>query len=203
MGNEFVVLQDSDPRRAELEARGYTIVGQSWGARLRLADAPDLAIFHRAVARAQTVGIVIGELFVDAADDLFDLERANNADYPFTPATSQELMDLHAIRALWDRGLRAFGAWDGTQLVGATVIGQRVAYAETEFTSVLATHRGRGIGAAVKASSVIACAESGARVFGTGGAAVNDASLGVNRALGYDITERWYSYQPPDGMVAG
>ncbi|MFC5928816.1 GNAT family N-acetyltransferase [Cryobacterium melibiosiphilum] len=138
---------------------------------------------------------------VGAALELFELEQTNNPDYPFTPATFQELMDLEAIRALWTRGLRVFGARDGTQLVGATVIGQRDMCAETEFTLVLATHRGRGIGAAVKAASVIACAEDGVRVFGTGGAAVNDASLGVNQALGYDITERWYSYQPPDGVL--
>ncbi|TFD52235.1 GNAT family N-acetyltransferase [Cryobacterium frigoriphilum] len=141
-------------------------------------------------------------MFVEAAVALFELERTNNANYPFTPATSQELMDREAICALWSRGLRVFGAHDGDQLVGATVIGQRGGHAETEFTSVLAGHRGRGIGAAVKAASVIACAQSGARVCGTGGAAVNDASLGVNRALGYEITERWYSCQPPQGLAA-
>ncbi|WP_143466001.1 hypothetical protein [Kribbella sp. ALI-6-A] len=35
------------------------------------------------------------------------------------------------------------------------------------------------------------------RVFGTGGAAVNDASLGANLALGYVVDERWRSYAPP------
>jgi GNAT superfamily N-acetyltransferase len=196
LGDDFVVLRDDDPRRTKIEALGYTIVGQSWGARLRLADAPDLTIFRRAVSRAHRAGISIAELSVSCADDLHTLEVANNADYPYTPATSQELLDADAIRNLWERGCRVFGAWHGDLLVGATVILQRDAQTETEFTSVLASYRGRGIGAAVKAASVIACADQGARVFGTGGAAANDASLGVNRALGYEITERWYSYQP-------
>ena len=202
IGNEYLVLRDDDPARADVEARGYKVVGESWAARLRLhgpsrarADAPDLSIFHQAVARVQAAGIDVSELPVTCLDALYELERANNADYPYTPATAHGLIDADATRALWNEGLRVFGARDGNLLVGASLIAQMGTYAETEFTSVLASHRGRGIGAAVKAASVIACAGEGGRVFGTGGAAVNAGSLGMNRALGYIITERWYSYQ--------
>lgn len=75
-----------------------------------------------------------------------------------------------------------FVAYDREQLGGATLIAHRENHAETEFTSVLASHRGSGIGAAVKAASIIACADDEAHVFGTGGAAANEASLGVNQS---------------------
>lgn len=192
-----MVLRDDDPHRDDLEARGFTVVGQSWGARLEMADPPNLSICREAISRVQAAGIRISELRATSSADLYELEKANNADYPFTPATSHDLLDAAAIRALWDKGFRVFGAYDRGQLVGATLIAHGENHAETEFTSVLASHRGRGIGAAVKAASIIACADAGARVFGTGGAAANEASLGVNQALGYQITERWYSYKSP------
>ena len=199
MGNDFVVLREDDPRREDVESRGYMVVGQSWGARLELADAPEMSIFRGALARVERAGISISELPMTSSADLYELERANTADYPFTPATSHELLDAEATRDLWHKGFRVFGARDGELLVGATVIALRERHAETEFTSVLASHRCSGIGAAVKAASIIACAKDGARMFGTGGTAANEASLGVNRALGYQITERWYSYQAPLG----
>lgn len=197
MVNEHITLREDDPQRADLEAQGYTIVGQSWGARLEISDPPDLSVFEQAVSRVQAAGIRISELPVASSSDLQILEEANNADYPFTPATSQEHLDEAAARDLWNDGFRVFGAFVNGQLVGATVIKHRHDRAETEFTSVLRSHRGCGIGAAVKAASVIACVNDGARLFGTGGAAVNEASLGVNRAIGYQITERWFSYETP------
>jgi GNAT superfamily N-acetyltransferase len=197
MGNETVVLRDDDPRRDDLESRGYTVVGQSWGARLELADPPDLSIVRRALDRVTAAGVSVSELPMTAADDLYELEKANNGDYPFTPATSHDLLDADATRELWSQGFRVFGAYDGGRLLGATLIVHRGTHAETEFTSVLAARRGAGIGAAVKAASILACATDGARVSGTGGAAANGASLGVNQALGYVVTERWYSYRAP------
>jgi GNAT superfamily N-acetyltransferase len=197
MGSDFVVLREDDPRRADMESRGYTVVGQSWGARLELADAPDLSFFREAVSKAERAGISVSELPLTVSAELYDLERANTADYPYTPATSHDLLDAEATRDLWNNGFRVFGARHGHLLVGATVIAREENHAETRFTSVLASHRGRGIGAAVKAASVIACAKDGARMFGTGGAAANEASLGVNQSLGYRITEHWYSYQAP------
>ncbi len=41
---------------------------------------------------------------------------------------------------------------------------------ETEFTSVAVDHRRRGLATAVKAASVLALADEGHRLFGTGGA---------------------------------
>jgi GNAT superfamily N-acetyltransferase len=89
----------------------------------------------------------------------------------------------------------------GAQLVAATVIGQKADRGETQFTSVLSAYRGRGIGKAVKAASILALAEDGLRLFSTGGAGVNEASLGANRALGYTIEERWRSYERDIGSA--
>jgi GNAT superfamily N-acetyltransferase len=194
------VVRDDDPRCAELEAAGYRVVGESWGARLRLSEPPELSVMRDAVVRAEAVGIALRELGPDFSDDLFSLEYQNNADYPLTPATTQKLRDADAIRGLWDK-YRIFGALDGAQLVAATVIGQKADRGETQFTSVLSAYRGRGIGKAVKAASILALAEDGLRLFSTGGAGVNEASMGANRALGYTIEERWRSYERDIGSA--
>ena len=70
---------------------------------------------------------------------------------------------------------------------------------ETDFTAAHPGHRRRGLGTAVKAASVLARAHDGATRFGTGGADSNVASLAMNRAVGYQITETWHTYRrvPP------
>lgn len=79
MGNEFVVLRDDNPQRDDLESLGYTIVGQSWGARLQLSDPPNLSIFRQALSRVQAEGISIAELAETSSADLNELEKANSA----------------------------------------------------------------------------------------------------------------------------
>lgn len=96
-----VIVQDSDPRCLELESDGYRIVGRSWGARLRLADLSDLAPFRNIVARVEATGVVIRELDSSFAQALFDLEQANNADFPVTPATYQPPPVFDSIKELW------------------------------------------------------------------------------------------------------
>lgn len=190
---DFEIVRDDDPRCAELEQAGYRVVGHSWGARLR---DPDRALLSAAVLRVVSSGVSVRELGPEYAGALFELETANLADYPYTPATERVVRDLASIEALWNDGGRVFGALDGSQLVGATVM-QPGEVTETAFTSVLADYRGRGIGQAVKAASILAFLASGSTVFGTGGAGQNDASLGANQALGYSIEERWRSYTAP------
>ncbi|WP_433013603.1 hypothetical protein [Kribbella sp. CA-294648] len=189
----FEVLRDDDPRCAVLEAAGYRIVGESWAARLR---DPDPARLEAAVLRAE--GVTVGELGPEYADAWHALETANEKDYPYTPATHRVVQPVEELAALWTTG-RVFGALDGERLVGATYISMD---GETGFTSVLEGYRGRGIGQAVKAASLLALLDAGIRVFGTGGAALNGASLGANLALGYVIEERWRSYAPPDDTQA-
>lgn len=197
MSKNYEIVQDTDPRRVELESLGYQVVGESWGARLRFTDQPDLTLAYKAMKKAQDAGFSISELDADWAEALHDLEQANNADYPFTPATQQGLLTLEAARDLWRKGNRVFGATSGDLLIGVTVVSYEGIRGETDFTSVLADYRGKGVGAAVKAASIIALAEDGVRIFGSGGARVNEAILRTNKSLGYIVEEHWLSYQLP------
>jgi GNAT superfamily N-acetyltransferase len=190
---DYEIVRDDDPRCAVLEQAGYRLVGESWGARLR---DPNRALLDAAVLRAAVAGLSVRELGEEFAEALLELETANGQDYPYTPATEHAVRDLAGKRELWRAGGRVFGAMDGGRLVGATVIKGREDRAETDFTSVLREYRGKGVGQAVKAASILALMADGFTLFGTGGAGVNEASLGANRALGYAIEERWRSYAP-------
>jgi GNAT superfamily N-acetyltransferase len=194
MSDVRIVMAD-DPQVAVLEADGYQLVGESWGARLRLSDPPELSVFEESISRAEASGFSIGELSADYAEPLYQLELANNADYPFTPATFQAPPELEKIRQLWDSGKRVFGEIDNNLLVAAVVWQIRDGVGDNDFASVLSSHRGRGLGAAVSAASIIAFASEGVRVFCAGGAAVNAASIGLVRSLGFSIEENWRSYQ--------
>jgi GNAT superfamily N-acetyltransferase len=189
---DFVIVPDTDPRCRELEAAGYRVVAESWAA--RLFD-PDRELLDSAVRRATAAGITIREVGVEAAEALYTLERTNAPDYPDTPATHHEIGDLEKVRALWP-GNRVFGGFDGSRLVGATVIRERDGFGDTAFTSVLASHRRRGVAAAVKAASILAFLDIGITRFSTGGAAVNQGSIQTNQSLGYTLTERWLTYAP-------
>ena len=192
---DIQIVRAEDPRVDDLEADGYRLVGESWGARLRFTESPDLTKLEQAVHRAEVSGITILELSADYATALYELELANNADYPFTPATFQAPPEREAICNLWESGKRIFGALDGDVLV-AVVVGQVVDdTGNNDFASVLGTDRGRGLGTAVAAASIIAFATEGVRVFTAGGAAVNTASLGLVRSLGFQVEEQWRSYE--------
>ncbi|HWD80559.1 MAG TPA: GNAT family N-acetyltransferase [Kribbella sp.] len=189
---DYQIVRDDDPRCAELEAAGYRVVAESWA--VRLYD-PDRDLLESAVRRATAGGLTIRELGPESARDLHTLETTNQPDYPDTPATHREVGDLAKIEALWPAN-RVFGAFDGNRLVGATVIRNHDGYGDTAFTSVLAAYRRRGVGQAVKAASILAFLDIGITRFSTGGAAVNQASLQANQALGYQLTERWRTYAP-------
>ena len=192
---DTVIVRDDDPRCSELDADGYEIVGRSWGARLRLAEQPDLTLLHRMVARAEATGVVIRELDASFAQALFDLEDANNADYPYTPATHQAPPVLTTIEALWRDGKRVFGALADGRLIAAVVAEVNAGVGDNDFASVLREYRGTGIGASVAAASIIAFAAAGVRTFTAGGAEENKASLGLARSLGFVVKEQWLSYQ--------
>ena len=190
--DQFEIVQEGDPRCAELEAAGYHVVAESWA--VRLHD-PDRELLDSAVRRATAFGLTVRELGPESAKALHTLETTNGPDYPDTPATHREVGDLDGVRALWQAN-RVFGAFDGSRLVGATVIREHEGFGDTAFTSVLETYRRRGVGQAVKAASILAFLDVGITHFSTGGAAANVASLRANEALGYTLTERWRTYAP-------
>jgi hypothetical protein len=184
---DYEILQESDPRCAELEAAGYRVVAQSWA--VRLHD-PDRELLESAVRRAIAGGLTIRELGPESARALHTLEKTNESDYPYTPATHRLVADLASSQALWPSH-RVFGACDGSRLVGATAIREHDGFGDTAFTSVLAPYRRRGIGRAVQAASILAFLDSGISSFSTGGAAANEASLRGSQSLGCRLTERW------------
>lgn len=189
---DYQIVQEGDPRCAELEAAGYRVVAESWA--VRLYD-PDRDLLESAVRRATAGGLTVRELGPESAPALHELETANQPDYPDTPATHHEVGDLAKVRELWSAN-RVFGAFDGNRLVGATVIREHQGHGDTAFTSVLAPYRRRGVGQAVKAASILAFLDIGITRFSTGGAAANEASLQANQSLGYVLTERWRTYAP-------
>jgi len=189
------VLRDSDPRCAELEANGYTLVAESWGARLRFNEDVDFSIFRQATSKVREKGIHIQELSSEFADELLIVELANNADYPNTPATFHALPTIESMRALWREGNRIFGATDGDLLIGAISTSRREDFVELDFASILREYRGMGIGKALASVAILTWIETGIHIFATGGAMTNEASLGTVRSLGFSVEEKWRSYQ--------
>ncbi|TCC23226.1 GNAT family N-acetyltransferase [Kribbella sindirgiensis] len=189
---EYEIVQEGDPRCAELEAAGYRVVAESWAVRL---FNPDRELLEAAVRRVTAGGLTLRELGAESAKDLYALEKTNESDYPYTPATHHVVGELADVARLWPEN-RVFGAFDGNRLVGATVMRERDGFGDTAFTSVLVTHRRRGVAQAVKAASILAFLDIGITRFSTGGAAANQASLQANQSLGYELTEQWRTYAP-------
>lgn len=189
------VLRSDDPTCQDLAATGWVIGSTSWGARLHVRGA-DIVRLQAVVDNARASGICVLELSRRDANDIVTLEELTHPDYPQTPATFREKLDLSDALGLFDGG-RAFGIWLDSKLVAVTVTRVCGDLVETDFTSVHPAQRQRGLATTIKAASVLANAAEGHRSFGTGGAGVNDASLHMNRAVGYQITETWHTYLPP------
>ncbi len=197
VNQDIQILRDTDPRCADLEALGYALVGESWGARLRLDENEGLSLYSDAVNRVLESGIDIQELGVEWADALLELELINNPDYPYTPATSRAVPTEESIRALWRLENRLFGAISAGVLVGAISTSGEAGIVELDFASILREYRGMGIGKALVSAAILSWIGTGIRIFATGGAMTNEASLGTVESLGFNVEERWRSYQLP------
>lgn len=188
MQQSQVVMRATDPRRAELEAEGWVVLARSWGAQLTASTA-SVDTLTALVQRAYAHGHVREIEQTDIAAVLA-LDTATLADYPGGVATRHDPLTESRARPAPER--RGFGAFAGVGRALAVnfvdLDGQR---AETDFTVVAAESRGLGLGAAVKAASVLALLAEGVEVFRTGGAAENSAILATNRSLGYVIDEEW------------
>lgn len=183
------VMREDDPRVAGLLAQGWDVAHRSRGARLQEVDAERLRAL---VTAAESGGYAVVEAGPEADPGIAGLEAAVREDYPGGPATAPAQHDAAALMALRDGGTRFFAALARGEVAAVTAIRREDdERAETDFTSVARAHRRRGLAEAVKAASVLALAEEGARVFGTGGAEENEASLAMNARLGYAVTERW------------
>lgn len=192
--SDEVIVREDDPRCTELETEGYEVVGYSWGANLRLDNSSDLAIIDERVRRVRNEGFTIRELSSDDLARVGEVEFANVSDYPQSAATRHEMPTLEHLNNMIHAGARFWGVLLEGKLVAVTSLERLGQRWNTKFTSVLAEHRGRGIGVAVKAASISTLFNEGARWFSTGGAAANEASLGANRALGYVLEPTWRTY---------
>jgi GNAT superfamily N-acetyltransferase len=220
VSQKIQILRDTDPRCNELEATGYTLVGESWGARLFLDAEKDLSIYSEAIHKVSENGIHVQELDVSFTDALLKVELINNPDYPYTPATFHSVPTAESTQALWRSDNLIFGAIHNEVLVGAVATSRKrdkdflavaqgvpvIAFetsrvdeiVEIDFGSLLKEYRGKGIGKAMLAAAILAWAKSGIRIFATGGASINNASLGIVRSLGFSVEEKWRSYQIND-----
>lgn len=189
------ILQDTDPRCAELEAAGYSLVGQSWGARLSVDG--DIERFLTAIEKAIRFGIDVRKIWTEFAEEVLRVEIANNSDYPITPATSRPIPTIEVTRELWAPNNLMFGALSDGVLIGVLATSSRESLVELDFASILRDYRGKGIGKALAAAAILEWVGQGIYRFGTGGASENEASLGTVESLGFSIDEKWRSYQPP------
>ncbi|MCH1865073.1 hypothetical protein [Nocardioides sp. CFH 31398] len=190
------VLREEDPEAARLLGEGWTVVAESWGARLR---DPDPQRLRALVDVATLAGYDVRELERHELGAVAGLEAVTAGDYPRTPATDVPARTRAVLEAM---DARFVGAWAGDVLAAVTAVEPGEGLVETSFTSVHPEHRRRGLAAAVKAASVLVMLPGGARVFGTGGAAVNAGSLAMNARVGYLVEERWLSLRAPAARPA-
>lgn len=187
------VVREDYPAGRRLVGAGYRVGWLSWGARLQL-DGP---LAEDAYADTGVCGEAVGvvEIGVESAEAAFALYEACVPDFPRTPATLPEEFTVEGFaRLLADSGTRAFAVFEGAACVALSVCEVSGSRAETLFTVVAERVRRRGLAKVVKARGIAVLAGEGVRRFGTGGAAANEASLRMNRALGYVIDPLWQTW---------
>lgn len=203
-----LVLRGDDARVTSLLAAGWRCTERSWAAQLNAEDMDREALagfVRRVTGHAEAAGaadaagrVTIRELGASDVDAALRLDAETAGDYPGGAATRHA--PLTRATAMPAPSRRAFGVFaaDGALLAMSYLDVDAVrGHAETDFTVVHAGHRGRGLGTAVKAASVLALADAGAVRFRTGGSSRNGAIFAVNRALGYVRDEEWLTLIAP------
>ena len=198
MNSEIEIANALDPKCQELEALGYVIIGESWGAHLQLSDPAELGSYSRRISRLQTLGFRVESLPLGLAVQVLELELINNPDYPYTPATMHAMPTYESTRSLWKPSNWVFGAFKEGLLVGVVAASKGAKEVSIDFGSVRREHRGLGVGSAIASLAISTYANLGERLFSTGGAAVNEASRATVRSLGFVVNEQWRSYQRPN-----
>jgi GNAT superfamily N-acetyltransferase len=189
------ILNALDPKCQELEALGYAIIGESWGAHLRLSQPPSLDKYLEKISRLHSSCYQIKSLAPGFADQVLELEMLNNPDYPYTPDTAHDMPTSETIGALWKPGSWVFGAFKEELLIGAGATSKKADEINMDFGSVRREHRGLGVGSAIASLAIITHANLGERLFSTGGAAANQISQSAVRSLGFVVDEHWRSYK--------
>lgn len=184
------MLRSDDPERSRLEAAGWRVVAESWGAGLVLDETTRDRLRPLAVAP----GLVVRELDAGDVPAMLALAAATACDYPGDVATQPP--PLTAAGAMPSPVRRGFGVLDASRLVAMTLLDVAGDSAEVDVTVVASTHRGRGLATAVKAASLLRLADDHVRVVRTGGSADNPAIIAANHRLGFVVDERWVTLRP-------
>ncbi|MEN0025039.1 MAG: GNAT family N-acetyltransferase [Microbacterium sp.] len=189
---ETAVLRADDQRVPALLEAGWRITARSWAAQLD-ADRADRRVLRQLVERVAPV--VVQELRAADLPAVLALDAATVDDYPGSVATQHEA--LTGSSAALSRTRRGFGAWTPSgDLVGTTYLDVDGDTVETAFTVVARDHRGRGIGTALKAASVLALLDEHVVRFRTGGSDDNPAIIAAGTAVGYRRDEEWVTLEP-------
>lgn len=187
------VLPADAPERSELEAQGWTVVARSFAAQLD-AHAVDQPRLLGLVTRTADVGSM-REFSPADIDAVLALDALTISDYPGSIATQHTPLDRQTAAPSASR--RAFGVVLGSgELVAMTFVDVDGSDAETDFTVVHPAWRGRGLGVAAKAASVLALLADGVTRFRTGDSADNAAILAANDVVGYVRDEEWVTLEP-------
>jgi len=189
------VLRAEDPRVPELLAGGWATVAHSWGAHVAVDDAL-VALLRGHLARSVAS---IHELSPDRDAGIVALDELTRDDYPRSAATRHDPVDAAALDALRADGVRFFGAVEGERVIAMTALRRDGDAVETRFTAVAPDRRRRGLAVAMKATAMLEAIAEGATRFGTGGSALNVASIRMNEACGYVLDERWVTLERPTG----
>jgi len=188
-----VVARDDDPRVAELLSQGWHVIAESWAAQLD-AHAIDTRELSRLAATAGPYGGVRSAESSDVSA-ILALDAVTLPHYPGDVATHHEA--LTPVSAGLSATRRAFGVFEHERALAVTYVDLAGHRAEIDFTVVTPELRGRRLGSAVKAASVLALSAEGVRTFRTGGSAENHAILAANGRLGFVVDERWVTLAAP------
>ncbi|MCJ1714973.1 GNAT family N-acetyltransferase [Curtobacterium sp. VKM Ac-2922] len=191
---ETIVVPAQSVEHITRESQGWVVVARSFGAHLDAARI-DRPRFRQLVADAVCTVRELGPADVDA---VLRLDRATIGDYPGSVATQHTPLDQRSATPSASR--RAFGAVEADgELVAMTYVDvdvdQTRRRAETDFTVVHRDWRGRGLGTAVKAASLLALLDDGVVRFRTGGSMDNAAILAAGDTLGYVRDEEWVTLE--------
>ena len=165
MNSEIEIVNALDPKCQELEALGYVVVGESWGAHLRLLEPIDSSLYLEKISRLRNSGYRVESLPLGLADQVLELELINNPDYPYTPATAHATPTFESTRSLWKSDNWVFGAFKEEVLVGVVAASKGAREVNIDFGSVRREHRGLGVGSAIASLAISTYTNLGERLF--------------------------------------
>jgi GNAT superfamily N-acetyltransferase len=188
------IREDSVAGRSFAARLGFEEMGevmQDYRLHLPEADTSQYAAREQRLASAGIRIAALADLPRQEESFLRALQRlwADSGDTPPDPERLRESFPTWKKQVLDDVGLSPQTHWvalEGERPVGMTFL-KRLSEDgfENDYTGVASTHRGRGIGAALKLRSILWGQQQGARWFYTSSEVDREAILHLNTVLGY------------------